>query len=435
MARVRADQQDLILVKCGQFMQHMRTLKQIATPSKMPILHRTALLEVDKILQKLVLTTTDLECGAQLEMPCVCNRNEDAVVCLEQDTITAMERHAELLGNPEHGISTLTFAQTTDRNQVKLGGIAFGVEDVDFGTWPEAWNFDGIGKESRSDAFAVSNAELLEAVRFALPSRFPDNTRGALHCIHLRREGKNGDSGWRAEATDGHRAALIRQRGSMVRDLLVHPYLAKAYQKLAPLVEEGAKGRILLQTFNEDVEKNKAGSLLMFARLKNGGIMQLVSRASNFGWDDGGAVKDFPPIDNVIPEKKTCLKFSGAVSALHQAAQAVIELSNAVKRKKDEAFPAEHAAFVIKDPGDTRTYLHHAPSNKRWILADSSESIGFGEESPNFRVAFNPHYLMGAANAFKRSDKFTAWMGQKGLEPLLLEDELDGKILVMPIRT
>jgi hypothetical protein len=433
MARVRAEQGKLTLVDAWQFLQCLKVLAKIATPSKMPVLNRTALLEVSQKLQKVIMTTTALEEGAQLELPCVCYRDERAVVNLDSKMVTALERHAELVGDPESGTGVLTFESTNTPEKARFGGIAFGVEDVDIDAWPDAWTFAGMGKESRSDALVVTHAELLEAIRFALPSRCPDEARIALQNLHLRRVGQNGSAGWRMEATDGHRAAIILRRGTMARDLLMHHRVTRAYQHLAPLVDEVTE-RISVQTFNSDVEARKAGSLLVYARMKLGGAMQLISRASGFGWKHDGTISDFPPIDNVMPSKKDCLEFTGEVEMLKRAAQAVVDLSRVVKRKKDDAFPAEHSAFIMEDASDRTVYLYHEPSRKRWPLAASYSCLGKWDQEKPCRVAFNPHYLLGVADAFKQSKRFTAWVDPKVLEPLLLEDELDGRALIMPMR-
>lgn len=405
-----------------------KALGKVARKSRLPAIDRTVLLEVDALQRRLSLAVTDLERGAAVALECKTSTSFRALLspaCLGAGAATLGKRADAVEG----------WAKVVVREgRVEVGGWPLEPAGVGEEAWPENWTWEGMWRPDRSDALHTPAPELLGALRRCRQFVADDVSKPLISQLHLRRaQGEFGK--WRLEATDGHRAAAELGGGALARDLLVDPFVADALLALRPLAEESLGLRLM--TYNEDVNQEKAGGLFAFLRGRWGLPLIVAARpAAEFRWSKEGTV-DFPPLDRVTPGKRDCVHFVGEAGMLKNAAKAVIDLAGSQRAKNGYAWPSEHAAHVVLCEDTREVRLRHVPSDKRFLVAvDHSRLDDKGRAVDGVReidVCFNPKYLVGLAEQFGEGERVQCWIGQNGLEPLLVEGG-SGTHLLMPMR-
>jgi hypothetical protein len=427
MARVRLGE-DTVLVEARQFIEAMKKMAQIAPTKKGTPYHKAGLVEVSRRHNKLSLIVSDLLWGACVEMPCVCRADQRAVIDLDRTHVSGFGRGATRIGD------SLELRFTGEL--VSMGGVPIERQPYqDPAEWSDAWTREGMTKESRSDAFYSPADEFMDAIDAVFPA--VRDSSELLGCLHLRRYGKDS---WRMEGTDGHRAVLIKRPGTSVRDLLIPRVVARALQMLAPMME---KDRVLLATFNRDVDAREAGSVYARVGLKGSGTIEVVARNPLYAWKTDGKTA-FPDIDQVIPRGEDCWAFSVKPQELLLAARGVYDMRWRGKREEGGGeCKTDDAAILTRDdtepcPRKGAVYLEHPCTGKKWCIAEDSRWVGNGNgdgaEIKPLRVGFNPRYLIDAAKSMGSSEVIEMQTDPRFLEPLMLSDDKGGKVLVMPMR-
>jgi hypothetical protein len=426
MARVKLDK-STVLVDAARFFGAMKKLALIApTTTKRIPCYKAGLLEVSQRYNKLSLIVSDLVWGACVEMPCVCKADWRAVIDLDKTHVSGFCRGATL----SDGLLEIRFASEL----VTMGGVPIEKQPIqDPAEWPDAWTREGMSKESRSDAFYSPVHEFMEALGATLPSVHELNER--ISCIHLRRQGKDK---WRMESTDGHRAAIIERPGTVIRDLLIHRSAGRALRELYPLME---MDRILLGTFNKEVDSCSAGSIHARVGLKGGGSIEVAARNPTYIWKTNGKV-DFPELDQVTPSTQDCWSFTVRPQELLEAARGVHDMR--WRGKKDDAEEKiDDAATIVRDdqkpsPRLGAIYIEHPRTGKKWWIAEDSRWMGDGNGTgasiKPLRIGFNPLYLIDAAKAMGSAEAVSLYVDPQLLDPLMLDDGQGKRALVMPMR-
>lgn len=413
-------------VDAKNFFAALKRMSSLAPTTVGTPYQKAGLLEVNARHNRVSLIVSDLIWGARVELPCDCRSDQRVVVDLDKKHIAGFCSGGKVTG----GKVALRF----DGELVSVGGMAFEKQPhQDPSQWSDAWDSVGFTKPSRSDAFHCSVAEFVEALATANMMSLDvneENRPPLLKTVHLRRR----ENGWRMEATDGHRAVTITGDGTLSRDLLIHPGVAKALLVLSPMMEGD---RILLSTFNRDVDVCKAGSIHAWGGLKGGGRFMVAALDPQHIWNKKGET-NFPKLDQVTPSGKDCWSFEVRPKELEKVASEIHDLRERGKKKDAPECSDEDVAIVERDLQTGEVMLHHPRTNKRWLISGDSKWVGNGEGTGTsikpLRIGFNPRYLIDAAKAVARSGGAMVTADPKGVEPLVIQDGKGIKVLVMPRR-